>query len=130
MSNFARPRAAADPPLLGYTVTTAPDPIQVSTASAPATAVISASVAPLGGQPVYCNQITIYVYVGTDEQALSADQPASGVNRGSGAPSESGIKSAEALGLPGTADDNYYYATYGCSVPADFDIDYLLIFTL
>ncbi|MGZ9063474.1 MAG: hypothetical protein ACXW2K_16430 [Allosphingosinicella sp.] len=122
--------AAADPPLLGYIVTTAPDPIQVSTASAPATAVISAGVAPLGGQPVYCNQITIYVSVGTDEQALSADQPTSGVNRSSWAPSESDIKSAEALGLPGTADDNYYYATYGCGVTADFDIDYPLIFTL
>jgi len=124
------PAAGPEPMLLSYAIGMTPDPIQTSSPTAASSAVISISVKPAGTAPVYCDTITIYLLIGTDEGALSATSPTASVNTPKWSLSSSQIETAAELGLPDDTGDQYATFTFTCVSPTDYLINYPLTFTL
>jgi hypothetical protein len=118
---------ADTPPLLDYRFSPSPDPIQISTPQGPATGRLN--IAALSGkQKVYCSQIVIAVPVGAEAGDLYSATPSASVNTPRWGITSTAIKKGTELGR----DDALDYATFifDCANPADYLIDYNLVFGL
>lgn len=62
-------------PLLNYSITTSPNPLQVSSERTSTPGTLTVTVSAPGNQDVYCDQIRIYLPLGDNKHSLCTDTP-------------------------------------------------------
>jgi hypothetical protein len=112
--------------LLGYSPSTDPIPIAIST-QLTASGRVNISAAPAGSAPVYCNQVVIAVPVGSDAPSLYTGTPTGSASTGKWAVSTRLVKGSE-LWAQAPSDQDYAAFTYDCISANDYKIDYNLVF--
>jgi hypothetical protein len=123
------PHSTSDLPacLLTYTFSTAPSPIQASTAHAESNALLNVWVSSTGNT-IYCNQLIIAVPIGSAKTDLTENPPTLTPNVTTWVVSSAIIVTAQELGLTGNANYAIFYCD--CTAPQHYLINYNLVFSM